>query len=53
MAGLKIKLILGLFSDRSQIGSQSRLGDGLCIVVVVLLTLEQRLHIDGWMMRGS
>lgn len=35
MAGLKIQLILGLLIDCREVRPQSRLGYGLCIVVVI------------------
>ena len=46
MAGLQVELILRLLAARAQVGAQSRLGDGLGIVVVVLLTLHERLDVD-------
>ena len=46
VAGLQVKLILGLLSDGSQVRAQCRLGDRLSIVVVVLLPLHEGLHVD-------
>ena len=46
MASLQIELILGLLPHRSQVRSQRRLGDRLGVVVVVLLPLHERLHVD-------
>ena len=46
MARLQIELVLRLLSDSSQVGPQGCFGDGLGIVVVVLLPLHERLHID-------
>ena len=46
MTGLQIELILALLLDEAQVRAQRRLGDGLGIVVVVLLSLHERLDID-------
>ena len=47
MQGLQIELILTLLSNRAQVGPKRRLCNGLCVVVVVLLALVERLHVDG------
>ena len=46
MQGLQVELILRLLLHDAQVGPQSRLGDGLGVVVVVLLALGERLDVD-------
>ena len=46
MEGLEVELVLRLLADDPQIRSQSGLRDRLGVVVVVLLPLYERLHID-------
>ena len=46
MQSLQIELILRLLLHDAQVGAQSRLGNGLGVVVVVLLTLRERLDVD-------
>ena len=43
MQRLQVQLILRLLLHDAQVGAQSRLGDGLGIVVVVLLALRNGL----------
>ena len=38
---LQIQLILGLLADQLQVGTQRSFGDGLGIVVVILLPLDE------------
>src|SRR5829696_8268400 len=47
VAGLQVELILRLLGHAAQVRAQGRLRDGLGIVVVVLLPLDERLHVDG------
>src|SRR5579871_6632292 len=46
MEGLEVELVLRLLTDYAQIGPQYGLSDRLGIVVVVLLSLYERLHVD-------
>src|SRR5262245_39051016 len=46
VAGLQIQLLLALLPHRAQFGPQSRFCNSLGVVVVVLLALHERLHID-------
>src|SRR4029077_922549 len=46
MTPLQVELILALLLDDAQVRSQRRLGDGLGIVVVVLLPLQEGLDVD-------
>jgi hypothetical protein len=46
MTRLQVELILALLLDKPQVRSQRRLGDGLGIVVVVLLPLQEGLDVD-------
>jgi hypothetical protein len=43
---LQIELFLTLLRDSRQVGSECRFGDRLSIVVIVLLALDEWLHID-------
>src|SRR5829696_5345552 len=47
VAGLQVELILRLLGHATQVRAQGRFRDGLGIVVVVLLPLHERLHVDG------
>src|SRR3954463_14235447 len=44
---LHIQLVLGLLPDHTQVRAQRGFCDGLGIVVVVLLSLHERLHVEG------
>jgi len=46
MEGLEVELVLRLLSDYAQIGPQRGLSNRLGVIVVVLLSLYERLHID-------
>src|SRR6516165_4149992 len=46
MEGLKIELVLCLLAHGAQIRSQRRLSNSLGVIVIVLLSLHERLHID-------
>jgi len=46
MEGLEVELVLRLLSDYAQIGPQRGIGNSLGIIVVVLLSLCERLRID-------
>lgn len=46
MQGLKVELVLRLLAYDAQVGPQCGLCDCLGVVVVVLLSLDERLHID-------
>ena len=46
MAGLQVELVLGLLAHDAQVRPQGGLGDRLGVVVVVLLALHERLHVD-------
>ena len=46
MASLQIELVLRLLSNDTQVRSERGFSDRLGIVVVVLLPLHERLHID-------
>lgn len=46
MQGLKVELVLRLLAYDAQVGPQCGLCDRLGVVVVVLLSLDERLHID-------
>ena len=46
MQRLQIELVLCLLPHDAQVGAQSRFGDRLGIVVVVLLALRERLDVD-------
>src|SRR5690606_20730470 len=48
MAGLQVELLLALLAHGAQVGAKGGLCDRLGIVVVVLLTLHEGLHIDRW-----
>ncbi len=48
MAGLQVELLLALLTHRPQVGAKGGFCDRLGIVVVVLLTLHERLHIVRW-----
>src|SRR5664279_2743923 len=45
---LKIELVLRLLAHDAQVRSQGCLGDRLCVVIIVLLPLHERLYIDRW-----
>lgn len=47
MKRLQVELILSFFRHRAQIWTQHRFGDCFGVVVVVLLTLRERLHVNG------
>src|SRR6516225_10455508 len=46
MEGLKIELVLCLLAHGAQVRSQRRLSNSLGVIVIVLLSLHERLHID-------
>ena len=46
MVGLQIKFVLRLLTDDPQVRPQRGFGDGLGVVVVVLLPLHEGLHVD-------
>ena len=46
MQGLQIKLILGFLANGSEVRSERCLGNGFGIVIVILLALQERLHVD-------
>ena len=46
MAGLQIELVLALLLDHPEVWSQRRFGDGLGVVVVVLLSFHEGLDVD-------
>ena len=46
MTRLQVELVLALRLDEAQVRSQRRLGDGLGILVIVLLSLHERFDVD-------
>ena len=46
MTRLQVELVLALLLDEAQVRSQRRFGDGLGIVVIVLLALHERLDVN-------
>lgn len=48
MAGLQVELLLAHLTHGAQVGAKGSFCDRLGVVVVVLLTLHERLHIDSW-----
>jgi hypothetical protein len=47
MIGLQVQLVLGLLAHGAQVRAQSRFGDRLGVVVVVLLPLRERTRVLG------
>ena len=43
---LQVELVLALLLDEAQVRPHRRLSNGLGIVVIVLLSLNERLHVD-------
>lgn len=52
MQSLRVELLLGLLRNCFEIGAQRGFGGGLSILVIVLLSLVEGLHIDCRMIRG-
>lgn len=52
MQGLEVELVLRLLTNNAQIRPQGGLCNWLGVVVVVLLSLYERLDIDRGMIRG-
>ena len=48
MARLQVELLLTLLAHPAQVGAEGGFCDRLGVVVVVLLTLHEGLHIDRW-----
>ena len=48
MQCLQVQLLLRLLGNRFKIGAQGSFGNRLSIVVIVLLTLVERLHVNCW-----
>ena len=48
MAGLEVELILCLLAHGVQVRPQGCFSNSFCVVVVILLPLHERLHIDCW-----
>ena len=48
MQRLQIKLLLCLLGNRLEIGTKSGFGDGLGIIVIVLLAFVERLNVNRW-----
>ena len=48
MQRLQVQLILALLRHRLQVGSERSLGDRFSIIVVILLTFDERPDIDRW-----
>jgi hypothetical protein len=48
MVGLQIQLVLGRLSHRAQVRAESRFGDRLGVVAVVLWPLHERPRGLGW-----
>jgi hypothetical protein len=53
MQSLQVELLWGLLRNCFEIGAQRGFGGGLSILVIVLLSLVEGLHLDCRMIRGS